>query len=60
MRGRTLRGRTLRKEEFVYESTSGFPLKAKMDISLGCTAIKRRFRVEDNGVLHASWQDDKG
>lgn len=35
-------------------------MKAKLDTSIGWTAIKRRFKVEGNGGLRSSWQDDEG
>ncbi len=37
----------------------GFPLPIHADTTIGWISVKWRFRVEDNGVIRASWEVDK-
>lgn len=41
------------------ESKLGWPLKAKIDISVGWTITKWRFNIKSNRALAGVWQDDE-
>lgn len=43
----------------MYKNNSTFLLKTKINTSLDQIAIKQKFKIEDNRVLRASWQDDE-
>lgn len=43
----------------MYESETGFLLVTNVDTNMSWASLKHRFRIEDNGVVRASWDDDK-
>ncbi len=46
-------------QNFICESETGFALSTNADTNIIWIGVKRRFRLEDNGVIRASWEDDE-
>lgn len=46
-------------KDFIYKSKAKFLLPTNVDTTMSCTGVKWRFRVKNNRVVHASWENEE-